>query len=51
MSYYVRNLLAVLTVLVLLSVWSVPVVFLGQLLSWSTIQSFAPNLAKWIDKR
>lgn len=40
-----------MTMLVLLSVWSIPVAFLATLLSWDTISDAAPKLAKWIAKR
>lgn len=39
-----------MTLLVLLSVWLVPVLYLAKLLSWSTIEEAAPKLAKWIGK-
>ncbi|KAL8280604.1 hypothetical protein RQP46_006927 [Phenoliferia psychrophenolica] len=49
-SVFVRQLLVVLTLLVLLSVWSIPVLYLAKLLSWDTIEESAPKLAKWIAK-
>ncbi|GAA5866760.1 hypothetical protein JCM1840_004257 [Sporobolomyces johnsonii] len=49
-SVFVRQVLVVLTMLVLLSVWSVPVVALSTLLSWDTIKENAPKLAKWLGK-
>ncbi|KAM0746908.1 DUF221-domain-containing protein [Meredithblackwellia eburnea MCA 4105] len=49
-SIFVRQLLVVLTVIALLSVWSIPVAYLAKLLSWDTIQDAAPKLAKWIAK-
>ncbi|KAI5477633.1 DUF221 domain containing membrane protein [Pseudohyphozyma bogoriensis] len=49
-SLFVRRLLVLMTVIVLLSVWSIPVAFLAKLLSWDTIEDAAPKLAKWIAK-
>ena len=49
-SRFVRQLLVVLTMLVLLSVWAVPVTFLSKLLNWDTIKTSAPKLAKLIGK-
>ncbi|KAK4703754.1 calcium permeable stress-gated cation channel, partial [Phenoliferia sp. Uapishka_3] len=49
-SVFVRQLLVVLTFLLFLSVWSIPVAYLAKLLSWDTIQESAPKLAKWIAK-
>lgn len=49
-SRFVRQLLVVLTMLVLLSVWTVPVLFLGRLLSLDTIQKSAPKLGDIISK-
>ena len=50
-SVFVRKLLVVFTLLVLLSVWSIPVAFIATLLSWDSITDLAPNSAKWIAKR
>jgi hypothetical protein len=36
--------------LVLLSVWSVPVAALASLLSWNTVKETVPRLAKFLDK-
>lgn len=49
-SVFVRQLLVVITLLILLSVWSIPVTYLAKLLSWETIEESAPKLAKWIAK-
>ncbi|BGP27145.1 hypothetical protein JCM10295v2_006109 [Rhodotorula toruloides] len=44
-SVFIRQVLVILTLLILLSVWSVPVAALATLLSWETIQDVAPRLA------
>ncbi|GAA6046727.1 hypothetical protein JCM3770_003137 [Rhodotorula araucariae] len=49
-SVFIRQVLVVLTLLVLLSVWAVPVAALTQLLSWDTIQSVAPRFADLLEK-
>lgn len=49
-SVFVRRLLVVLTLVLLLFVWSIPVAYLAKLLSWQTILKSAPKLAKWISK-
>ncbi|SCZ96759.1 BZ3500_MvSof-1268-A1-R1_Chr4-1g06692 [Microbotryum saponariae] len=49
-SVFVRRVLVLVTLLVLLSVWSVPVAYLAKLLSWDTIEETAPRLAKFIAK-
>ncbi|SCV74453.1 BQ2448_8092 [Microbotryum intermedium] len=49
-SVFVRRVLVLVTLLVLLSVWSVPVAYLAKLLSWDTIEETAPKLAKFIAK-
>jgi hypothetical protein len=50
-SIFIRQVLVVMTLLVLLSVWSIPVLYLAKLLSWDSIEEAAPKLAKWIGKR
>ncbi|KAM0790961.1 hypothetical protein ACM66B_004266 [Microbotryomycetes sp. NB124-2] len=47
---FIRKVLVTITLLVLLSVWLVPVLFLSQLLSWRTIKETAPRLADFIGK-
>ncbi|KAK4048133.1 hypothetical protein OIV83_005003 [Microbotryomycetes sp. JL201] len=47
---FIRKVLVTITLLVLLSVWLVPVLFLSQLLSWKTIKDTAPRLADFIGK-
>lgn len=50
-SVFIRHILVGLTLLLLLSVWSVPVAALASLLSWDTIHDVAPRLAKLLGKR
>lgn len=50
-SVFIRQILVVMTLLVLLSVWLIPVLYLAKLISWSSIEEAAPKLAKWIGKR
>ncbi|KAK4055372.1 hypothetical protein OIO90_003210 [Microbotryomycetes sp. JL221] len=47
---FIRKIMVTITLLVLLSVWLVPVLFLAQLLSWKTIKDTAPRLAEFIGK-
>ncbi|KWU44595.1 DUF221-domain-containing protein, partial [Rhodotorula sp. JG-1b] len=49
-SVFIRHILVGLTLLLLLSVWSVPVAALASLLSWDTIHDVAPRLAKLLGK-
>ncbi|GAA6025636.1 hypothetical protein JCM11491_007153, partial [Sporobolomyces phaffii] len=49
-STFIRRFLVVFVMLVLLSIWSVPVAALASLLSWNTVKETAPKLAKWLDK-
>lgn len=49
-SIFIRQILVVMTLLILLSVWLVPVLYLAKLISWSSIEEAAPKLAKWIGK-
>ncbi|GAA5984720.1 hypothetical protein JCM10908_003473 [Rhodotorula pacifica] len=49
-SVFIRHILVGLTLLLLLSVWSVPVAALASLLSWDTIRDVAPRLAKLLGK-
>ena len=49
-SVFVRQVLVVVTLLGLLSVWAIPVAALTQLLSWDTIQSIAPRFADLLEK-
>ncbi|GAA5868559.1 hypothetical protein JCM3774_005428 [Rhodotorula dairenensis] len=49
-SVFIRHVLVGLTLLLLLSVWSVPVAALASLLSWDTIHDVAPRLAKLLSK-
>ncbi|GAA5968552.1 hypothetical protein JCM11641_007678 [Rhodosporidiobolus odoratus] len=49
-SVFVRQIIVILTLLVLLSVWSVPVAALATLLSWDTIKDASPGLAKLLGK-
>lgn len=50
-STFIRHVLVGLTLLLLLSVWSVPVAALASLLSWDTIQDVAPRFAKLLSRR
>lgn len=50
-SRFIRGVLVLIILLVLLSVWLVPVLFLAQLLSWERIQKVAPRLADFIGKK
>ncbi|GJN93152.1 hypothetical protein Rhopal_006199-T1 [Rhodotorula paludigena] len=49
-SVFARQILVVITLLVLLSVWAVPVAALTQLLSWETIREVAPRFAQLLSK-
>ncbi|GAA5944356.1 uncharacterized protein JCM15063_006571 [Sporobolomyces koalae] len=49
-SIFIRRVLVVLIMLVLLSVWSVPVAALASLLSWDTVKETVPRLAAIIEK-
>ncbi|BGP55728.1 hypothetical protein JCM8202v2_003335 [Rhodotorula sphaerocarpa] len=49
-STFIRHVLVGLTLLLLLSVWSVPVAALASLLSWDTIQDVAPRFAKLLSR-
>ncbi|GAA5902674.1 hypothetical protein JCM6882_004039 [Rhodosporidiobolus microsporus] len=49
-SVFVRQVLVLLTLLVLLSVWSIPVAALASLLSWDTINDVAPRFANLLSK-
>ncbi|GAA6009728.1 hypothetical protein JCM10207_004170 [Rhodosporidiobolus poonsookiae] len=49
-SVFVRQIIVIITLLVLLSVWSVPVAALATLLSWDTIHDVAPRFAKLLGK-
>ena len=49
-SAFIRKVLVLFTLLVLLSVWSVPVAYLSRLLSWDSIEEAAPRLAEWIGR-
>ncbi|GAA6059229.1 hypothetical protein JCM10212_006622 [Sporobolomyces blumeae] len=49
-SAFIRRVLVVIIMLVLLSVWAIPVAALASLLSWDTIKQTAPRLAKLLGK-
>ncbi|GAA6030870.1 hypothetical protein JCM8097_008916 [Rhodosporidiobolus ruineniae] len=49
-SVFVRKVLVLVTLLGILSVWSVPVAALASLLQWDTIKEVAPRLAELLGK-
>ncbi|GAA5932719.1 hypothetical protein JCM10213_006311 [Rhodosporidiobolus nylandii] len=49
-SVFARQIIVILTLLFLLSVWSVPVAALATLLSWDTIHDVAPRFAKLLGR-
>ncbi|GAA5824868.1 hypothetical protein JCM11251_005374 [Rhodosporidiobolus azoricus] len=49
-SVFVRKILVLITLLVLLSVWSIPVAALASLLSWDTINDIAPRFANLLSR-